>query len=357
MGKRTNTAVWMEKYNRWQINVQKDGKRRSFTSSKPGRTGQREANAKADAWLDDNIDHQKSKVSSLFEEYLERKKLTTSESNSRQIESFGRVHILPVIETKKIGSLSEDDLQKIIDLAYSKGLSKKTLQGIRSTLYSFIKFCRSKKVTTLTPEDLIIPKGALTSEKTILQPEHLKILFSSTGTQLYNVPAFDSYIFAYRFHVLTGLRPGELIGLRWEDIIENEVHVKRSINRLGKVTRGKNDNAIRKFILSEKAMEVLEEQKKISATYPEGPVFEIVTQENYRRRWEKYCSVNGIPHVTPYELRHTFVSMAKNLSEGRVKALVGHSKNMDTFGVYGHEVNGEMAETAKLLNSIFGELI
>ena len=102
---------------------------------------------------------------------------------------------------------------------------------------------------------------------------------------------------------------------------------------------------------------MLEEQKKISATYPEGPVFEIVTQENYRRRWEKYCSVNGIPHVTPYELRHTFVSMAKNLSEGRVKALVGHSKNMDTFGVYGHEVNGEMAETAKLLNSIFGELI
>ena len=127
MGKRTNTAVWMEKYNRWQINVQKDGKRRSFTSSKPGRTGQREANAKADAWLDDNIDHQKSKVSSLFEEYLERKKLTTSESNSRQIESFGRVHILPVIETKKIGSLSEDDLQKIIDLGvFQSGVPLRT---------------------------------------------------------------------------------------------------------------------------------------------------------------------------------------------------------------------------------------
>lgn len=29
MGKRTNTATWNEKYNRWQINVQKDGYRRS----------------------------------------------------------------------------------------------------------------------------------------------------------------------------------------------------------------------------------------------------------------------------------------------------------------------------------------
>lgn len=43
MGKRTNTAKWMENQRRWQINVQKDGVRRSFTSSKPGRTGQREA--------------------------------------------------------------------------------------------------------------------------------------------------------------------------------------------------------------------------------------------------------------------------------------------------------------------------
>ncbi len=45
MGKRTNTAKWMENQNRWQVNVQKDGVRRSFTSSKPGRTGQRKANA------------------------------------------------------------------------------------------------------------------------------------------------------------------------------------------------------------------------------------------------------------------------------------------------------------------------
>lgn len=35
MGKRTNTATWNEKYNRWQINVQKDGYRRSFYSSAP----------------------------------------------------------------------------------------------------------------------------------------------------------------------------------------------------------------------------------------------------------------------------------------------------------------------------------
>ncbi len=45
--KRTNTAKWIENQKRWQVNVQKDGVHRSFTSSKPGQTGQREINAKA----------------------------------------------------------------------------------------------------------------------------------------------------------------------------------------------------------------------------------------------------------------------------------------------------------------------
>lgn len=41
MGKRTNTAQWEEKYQRWRIAVQKDGVRKQFYSSTPGRTGQR----------------------------------------------------------------------------------------------------------------------------------------------------------------------------------------------------------------------------------------------------------------------------------------------------------------------------
>lgn len=55
MKKRVNTAFWVEKEKRWCIAVQKNGTRKRFYSSTPGRTGQREANAKADAWLDDSV--------------------------------------------------------------------------------------------------------------------------------------------------------------------------------------------------------------------------------------------------------------------------------------------------------------
>mgnify|MGYP000375794216 FL=1 len=44
--KRTNTAQWYDKQKHWQIKVQKNGVRKSFYSSTPGRAGQREANGR-----------------------------------------------------------------------------------------------------------------------------------------------------------------------------------------------------------------------------------------------------------------------------------------------------------------------
>ena len=71
MKKRVNTAFWVEKESRWCIAVQKNGTRKRFYSSTPGRTGQREANAKADAWLDDSIRDGKKKVAALYAQWVE----------------------------------------------------------------------------------------------------------------------------------------------------------------------------------------------------------------------------------------------------------------------------------------------
>lgn len=354
MGKRTNTAVWLEKYNRWQINVQKDGKRRSFTSSKPGRTGQREANAKADAWLDEGIDGQNKRVNDLYELYKARVKETTSTGNYRNIETYGTTWISPIVGHISISRLTEGDLQKVIDKAYAKGLSKKSLINIRATLASFIKFCRKNKWTTLLPEDLAIPQGARMREKKILQPNDLSTLFSVDTRLLRGTPVFDDYIYAYRFQVLTGLRPGELIGLRWTDIKENDVFITRSVNIYGEETKGKNENAIRHFVLSPLALKVLEDQKRIKST---SYVFEIISTKSYWKRWRNYCESNHIQKTSLYELRHTFVSIVKSLPEGQIKPIVGHSRNMDTFGTYGHEIEGELQKTASEIDALFTAII
>ncbi len=173
MGKRVGTAKWNDKKKHWRIDVQKDGERKSFYSSLSGRNGQREANRKADAWLDDNIFNAKIKVADLLDEYLKDVEEKTSSANLRKetyhIESFVR----PALKNKKIDALTEQDLQSIINKAYKTKdadgndvyRSKKTLENIRYTISAFLKFCRRKKVTTLYPEDLSIPKGARKKQK------------------------------------------------------------------------------------------------------------------------------------------------------------------------------------------------
>ena len=71
---KANEYRGMEASKRWQVNVQQDGKRRSFYSSTPGRTGQREANAKADAWLDNGIENTSTRVAALYEVFHRRQK-------------------------------------------------------------------------------------------------------------------------------------------------------------------------------------------------------------------------------------------------------------------------------------------
>lgn len=364
MAKRTSTAVWMEKQARWQINVQKDGKRRSFYSSKPGRTGQREANAKADAWLDDNMVDTNTRVTVLLDEYLERIQATTGASNYRKEAYHVNSFIRPAIGTRKISSITEGDLQNILDKAYRKSdpktgapveLSKKTLTNIRATIHAFFKMCRLKKVSTLFPENLSIPKGARYKGTKILQPQDLITLFSTDTTTLYGKPVFDDFIYAYRFIVLTGLRPGELLALQSSWIHGNQIHLSGSINCLGQKTRGKNENAIRAVTMSELAQMTLEEQLKQSSGQR---IFgNITSTQNFRKRWVKFCTTNGILQTSLYALRHTFVSVVKTLPEGEVKSLVGHSRSMDTFGVYGHELLGENASTAKDVNRIFTDLL
>ena len=374
MGKRTGTAVWQESLSRWKIDVQKDSQRRSFYSFKPGRAGQREANAKADAWLDEGIVSTSTKVSKLYADWLEELTCTAGTSYLTECQKYGEYYILPVCGGLKIADLTEAHLQTVLNKAYKQGclkkdrqrkplgrpLSKKTLQGIRSVERAFVKWCRLHKYTTLFPENLSVPKGARLCEKKILQPDALRILFSVDTRTRYGKTVFDDFIYAYRFAVSTGVRPGELLGLWYGDIKGNTVNLRRSVNIHGETTQGKNENAVRTFDMCADARAAYEAQVAllraagVQINYS-TPLFPIGSERALYRRWQRYQEANGIsPSISLYELRHTFVSVsAAAMTDGQLKLLVGHSRNMDTQGIYGHEVEGRRAQLAQATTDAF----
>ena len=62
-------------------------------------------------------------------------------------------------------------------------------------------------------------------------------------------------------------------------------------------------------------------------------------------------------YVTPYEQRYTVVSIVKQLPSGDVKEIVGHRKNMDTFGIYEHEMDGDRARVSKEVSEFFKSVL
>lgn len=364
MSKRTSTAYWEEKRSRWRIDVQKNGIRKTFYSSTTGRAGKRECHEKADAWLDEGIIDTRRKVKDMAVLYMDDLKTTTSQSHWRQYQNYINNYICKAIGNVRMEDLTEQHFQSAINKAYQQGKSKKTLENMRACEKNFLKFCRKCKATTLFCEDISIPKGAEKSEKVILQPEDIRKLFTIDTITVRGKEQTEHFIYAYRFAVVTGMRPGEIVGLQRQDIAGNLVHISRAVNYYGETTKGKNDNALRTFKLTALASSILAEQAAFMASkgilspyvFP-GETGGAAKQQTYAKHLKKYCEQNEITAATPYELRHTFVSVAKSLPMSTLKALVGHSEDMDTLGIYGHEVAGELDRAAAEVEEIFGDIL
>lgn len=369
MSTRTNTAAWDEKRGHWRISVQKDGERKNFYSSTPGRTGQREANKKADRWLEGRQIEKRLRVKQAvqeYKEYLAQLQCTKrgipfdkEKINSRMLGSSQLVvgalenWLVPVCGNKPLEALNDGDVQRAIDKAAASGKAKKTIANIRSGITAFVKYYRRQGMTTYRPDDVTIPPSARSRGKTILQPDELRVLMTSDTGASRNAAITEPFVHAFRLQVLTGMRPGEIIGLEWRDVDLNQniVHVRRSVNVRGETTLGKNENAIRDIRLPARARKELLEQKLLHGS--DESVFPIWSERQYRDHLTRYCTQNGITVVTPYELRHTFVSMCQSLPEGDLRAIVGHSKSMDTYGVYAHDVDGHGASVTAQIDEIF----
>lgn len=342
MPTRVNNAVWLEKYARWQLKVQSNGIRKTFVCATPGRAGKAEVHRKADDWLSSQLVDSDAPISTVWNRWAAT---LTSKDAIKKADIFWRHYVSAACGKKRMSDITEGLIQSIIDGAAAKGLAWKSISNIRATVSAFIKWSRKNKYTDIVMDDIGIPKTAKKGKKKILQPDDL--------IKMWNAPE-ALYSNLYKADVVIGFRPGEAIGLQWSDIVGNRLHIQRAINDDGEITNGKNENADRWVWLGEYELQIFDDQREalkrrhvISPWIFPQPNGQHATQRAVRRGWKRFAETAGItPGVTPYGLRHTFVSINNEMPEGIKQRRIGHASNMDTEGVYGHSVAGEQEQAA-----------
>lgn len=364
MAIRNSQGYWVESMQRWQCNVTDDsGQRKTFTSKTPGKKGKLTVERKADAWLASGAQDGSARVSAAFDAFIEHAKgQGTSKTYWRPYISIGATWIKPYLGTKRLTAVTERDLESILQKAKNKGLAEKSIKNIRSCIMAFLKFARKAKLTTLHPDELTLPKGAKKSEKFALTESEVRTLMSAAKTIYRGKEVDEWYIHAYRFAVLMGYRPGELAGLQERDISGDTITTARGISEHGDITSLKNKNAKRTKKLNELARAELEAQRAmlkkhgvISPWLFPRPDGNALNHNHYRLCLQRYLKHNGIGkrtlssgeerYLTPYEFRHTWVSINDEMPDGLKKRAVGWSKS---FGgdTYNHKLEGDAARIA-----------
>lgn len=343
---------------RWRIQARKDGKRYSFSSSVEGSKGRKEVIRKYESWYYGEASGEKS-VGQVCKEYLADVKARCGEKSPAyiQYERYIRLYVAPVLAPKKICKTTLRDWQSVINNAQGrkKELSEKTLRNLRGIIMAIIKFGYEDYQCELPRGDLYIPKGRSKEEKEILQRDDVRRLLEPS--HLWYHPLFC-------FLLLTGMRPGEALGLKVSDIDLNtsSVNIKRAVNSRGYITDGKNKNARRMIPIGDLAKGILRNTIKRNEEHnlrtewifcsPDGTQGK---QTRMRKHWQKLKEERNLPG-TVYSLRHTFISMMKNvLPEQSIKDVVGHSVSFDSFGTYGHILEGEDRRVASVIDLTFGQ--
>lgn len=290
-----------------------------------------------------------------------------SNGHKEQTQLYGRLYIMPQCHHHKISTMSRRAWQDIIDAAYREKrydasgrekppLSRKTLDKLRGFIVHFCTWMVKDK-ELLTRNDIPMldtPKSAPKVRRAVLQPEDIRTLFAHVECAYRGKVTECFYIYAFRFLVASGLRPGEMFGLRHEDIQAGKKTVRRSINVHGEITEGKTENAIRESMLTELEKSILANQaemlKRLGIISPwvfPGKGGDAINYDVFLLAWNRYKRYHCLPErCNLYYLRHTMASVNKSLPDALLKPIMGHSKSMDTDKVYKHALASD-AELAK----------
>jgi integrase len=180
----------------------------------------------------------------------------------------------------------------------------------------------------------------------------------------HDLSEWDFYVF-FNIAFYTGLRKGEIHALKWSDLDEAYLSVKRSITQRlrgdDRETPPKNKYSIRTLQMPLPLIEILDEHRKRQAQIGGfTDDFRIcgrtrsLRDTTLQRRNELYATLSELKVITIHDFRHSHVSVLANegINIQEIARRLGHSRIEMTWNTYSHLYPREEERAVNVLNGI-----
>ena len=330
---------------------------------------------------------EKVSVTEWFEKWIKLYKEGVVKDNTvKNYKSRFENNIKPAIGNLQLNKVKKIQLQTILNNMYDEGYAFGTMVLTQITIHALFDGAVQSEILAKNPANGLKCKQRDVKDSRVLTREEQKVFLEySRGTMYYN---------AYALLLQTGLRPGEVGGLKWEDIdFDNrELHVTRTLLQ-DKAKGGfyfgspKNKKSIGTVPLTDTAIQLLKDQRicnfklrqrsdnwqknkefdnLIFCTINGNPVgqstfrmmmLRVITRINNDRRAE--AEINNTTYVEfepahPHTLRHTFATrcIEDGMKPNVLQKILGHASITVTMDLYVHETHEEKHKEIRKLGNV-----
>ena len=304
-----------------------------------------------------------------FQDYA---KIKVRPSSHQTYQGYIHNHIRPNIGDIPLEKLTSLDLQKFykkllaqgrVDRVEAKGqpkgLSAKTVRNIHQILSSALKLAQEQRLILANPaEGCALPR---------VEHQEMKTLTTVQLASFFREARESGVFELYYLELATGLRRGELLGLKWEDIDleRGNLRVRRQVSRInGEVVEAplKTKNAYRTLPLAEDTVSVLKEQRRKVGNSPwvfPSPNGGPISPDSVLHMLHRVLKRAGLPKVRFHDLRHTFATLVlqNGVDVKTVSGMLGHFSAGFTLDTYAHITSAAQRQAAQTMGSVLAGTI
>ena len=345
-------SIYRRKDGRWVGQYEVNGKRRYVYGRTRKEVAEKlnKAIAERDAGL--VFDAKNLSVGEYLDSWLDTIRGTLAPNTVRRHEELTRIHIKPALGKAKLSKLDPLRVQSCYRSKLDEGLSAATVVKIHSTLSKSLKQAVRWRLIPLNVCESVTPPRIARTEIAPLDARQIKALLKAAeGTDLHAL---------WVLLATTGLRIGEALALRWNDLDPEArtLRVNRTVFR-NVLSQPKTQSSRRTIKLSGLAMGALRQHPRTAdLIFCTGSGKPINVSNLRNRSWKRLLGCAGLPPSTRlHDIRHSTATLllSRGVPVKVVSEMLGHAGVGITLSVYAHVLPDMQDEAAKAMDSVFEE--